>query len=79
MAEPHELMALAQATAQKILANGPVAVAEAKRVIHEGLSMTLEQGNRLEQLAFANLFGTDDQKEGMAAFLAKRAAVFRGR
>ena len=78
VSEADDLMGTAQKTAKKILANGPLAVAEAKRVIHVGLSMTLEQGNRLEQLAFASLFGTDDQREGMAAFLAKRSPVFTG-
>ena len=72
------LMDTAYAIATKILANGPLAVAAAKRTINEGLSMTLEQGNRLEQLAFANLFSTDDQSEGMAAFLEKREPAFRG-
>ena len=76
--EPDALMETAFATAKKILANGPLAVAAAKQIIHEGLSMTLEQGNRLEQLAFANLFSTDDQSEGMAAFLEKREPAFRG-
>ncbi len=76
---PEELLETTYATAARILANGALAVAAAKRTIHEGLAMTLEQGNRLEQLAFANLFSTDDQSEGMAAFLEKRAPKFRGR
>ncbi len=76
--EPDKLLDKAKTTAAAILKNGPLAIAEAKRVIHMGQSMTLEQGNRLEQLAFANLFGTDDQREGMAAFLAKRSPDFTG-
>lgn len=76
--EPQELVETAFATAERILGNGPLAVAAAKRAIHEGQSMTLEQGNRLEQLAFANLFSTDDQGEGMTAFLEKRQPEFRG-
>jgi enoyl-CoA hydratase len=78
LSEPDELLDKARATGQAILKNGPLAVAEAKRVIHVGLSMTLEQGNQLEQLAFASLFDTDDQREGMAAFLAKRPPEFKG-
>ncbi len=78
LCEPEELMDAAAATAAAILKNGPLAVAEAKRVIHMGLSMTLEQGNRLEQLSFASLFGSDDQREGMAAFLDKRPPEFKG-
>lgn len=76
--EPEELLAKAKSTAARIVANGPVAVSEAKRVMHVGMSMTLEQGNTLEQLSFASLFGTDDQSEGMSAFLAKRSPVFKG-
>jgi enoyl-CoA hydratase len=78
LTEPEALLDKASATATAILKNGPLAVAEAKRVIHMGLSMTLEQGNRLEQLSFSSLFGTEDQREGMAAFLAKRPPVFKG-
>lgn len=77
--EPEALMEQALATAARIAKNGGLAVSEAKRVIQDGQSMTLEQGNRLEQLAFASLFSTDDQKEGMAAFLAKREPVFKGK
>lgn len=78
LSEPDDLMDKARSTAAAILKNGPLAVAEAKRVIHMGLSMSLEQGNRLEQLAFASLFGSEDQREGMAAFLAKRPPEFTG-
>lgn len=79
LVDPDALLDRARETAAKIAGNGPLAVAEAKRVIHEGQSMTLEQGNLIEQLAFANLFASEDQSEGMAAFVAKREAVFRGR
>lgn len=79
LTSPEALMDTARATAAKIAANGPLAVSEAKRVIHEGQSMTLEHGNLMEQLAFANLFASEDQSEGMAAFVAKRAPAFRGK
>jgi enoyl-CoA hydratase len=39
----------------------------------------LLDANALEQDAFAACFGTEDQTEGMAAFLEKRAADFKGR
>jgi enoyl-CoA hydratase len=77
LCEPDELMGKVRETASRIAANGSLAVGEAKRVIHEGQSMTLEHGNRLEQLAFAVLFDSDDQKEGMAAFLGKRDPEFK--
>jgi enoyl-CoA hydratase len=75
---PAELMDRVRETADKIAKNGPLAVAEAKRVIQDGLSMSLEHGIRLEQGAFSSLFATEDQREGMAAFLEKREPSFRG-
>jgi len=76
--EPEALMARVREVADRIVGNGPLAVAEAKRVIQEGTSMTLAHGNLLEQMGFASLFASADQKEGMSAFLSKRPANFRG-
>ncbi|PCC67372.1 short chain enoyl-CoA hydratase [Nannocystis exedens] len=73
-----ELLPAALATARKIAEMGPVAVAEAKRVLHAGAGLPLAQANALEIEAFAGLFDTADQKEGMAAFLGKRKPEFRG-
>jgi enoyl-CoA hydratase len=69
------------ATAAKIAKNGPLAVAEVKRLIHRGQSTSLEQGLALEQATFGLLFSTADQREGMAAFLSKprRDPAFKGR
>lgn len=74
-----ELLEAATRTAQTIAKNGPLAVAEAKRAIHEGQSMPLAGALALETRAFANLFATADQREGMAAFTDKRAASFEGK
>jgi enoyl-CoA hydratase len=79
VAPAEELMAKVAALAGRIAANGPLAVAAAKRVIHQGQSMTLEASLALEQRAFGELFATSDQREGMAAFLGKRAAQFTGK
>jgi enoyl-CoA hydratase len=57
---------------------GPLAVAAAKRVIHRGTELPLAAANSLEIEAFAELFATGDQKEGMQAFLGKRKAEFKG-
>ena len=77
---PHaELMAKARALATSIAAMGPFAVAEAKRVLREGEERPLEEANAIEVEGFARCFTTADQKEGMAAFLEKRAAAFTGR
>jgi enoyl-CoA hydratase len=78
---PHaELLPKVKELALKIAANGPLAVAEVKRLIHQGQSATLEHALALEQRSFGLLFATQDQREGMAAFLAKpkRAPQFKG-
>jgi enoyl-CoA hydratase/carnithine racemase len=72
-------MSKVTALATNIAANGPLAVAAAKRVIHHGQSMTLDASLALEQRSFGELFATQDQREGMAAFLGKRAAQFTGK
>lgn len=64
--------------ANKIAAKGPVAVSKAKQAIHQGLSMPLGEGLRLEANKFSELFATHDQKEGMGAFVEKREPAFRG-
>ncbi|MBZ5714307.1 enoyl-CoA hydratase/isomerase family protein [Nannocystis pusilla] len=74
-----ELLPATIATARKIAEMGPVAVAEAKRVLYAGAGLPLSQANALEVEAFAGLFDTADQKEGMAAFLGKRKPEFKGR
>ncbi len=77
---PHEnLMAAALKVAEKMASRGPIAVAEAKRIINSGVQLPLDSAIELEAAAFARCFLTDDQKEGMAAFLAKRPPQFEGR
>jgi enoyl-CoA hydratase len=78
---PHgDLLGKVRELAARIAANGPLAVSEAKRLIHQGQSTSLEQAISLEQRSFGLLFGTADQREGMSAFLAKprRTAQFKG-
>jgi enoyl-CoA hydratase/carnithine racemase len=76
-----ELMTKVKSVAARIAANGPLAVAEVKRLVHLGQSTTLEHALALEQRSFGLMFATTDQREGMAAFLAKprRAAKFEGK
>jgi enoyl-CoA hydratase len=76
---PHaELLPRVGELARKIASKGPLAVAAAKRVILRGADVTLTTANELEATAFATLFGTADQREGMRAFLEKRAPKFEG-
>jgi enoyl-CoA hydratase len=73
-----ELQGYVRAVAEKIASKGPLAIAQAKAVLRRG-DPTLPSANELEAQAFGLLFGTADQKEGMAAFVEKRPAKFEGR
>jgi enoyl-CoA hydratase len=75
---PGELLGHCRRVAATIGKRGPIAVAQAKRAIDQGADLSLVAGNELERQAFGVLFGTADQKEGMAAFLAKRPPAFLG-
>ena len=75
-----ELKEKVTALAGRIAANGPLAVAEVKKLVHQGQSTSLETALALEARSFGLLFGTHDQREGMKAFLEKprRKAAFKG-
>jgi len=75
---PDALIASAEETATEVAKKGPLAVAAAKRLIVEGIEKPLASANALEQDAFGAGFRTDDQSEGMSAFLEKRAPRFTG-
>lgn len=77
--EPEELMGRVYETAEALARNGPVAVQLAKKVTRQGFDGSLKSGDAMEAEAFAACFGTEDQKEGMAAFLEKREAEFEGK
>lgn len=74
-----EAVAEARALAKRVLIRGPIAVANAKKAINEGLELTLEEGLRREAELFSALFKTEDMKEGVTAFLEKRKPKFTGR
>jgi len=74
-----QLMAEAEKLMRQILANGPVAVALTIEAVHQGLEMTLGEGLRLEANVFGLVASTRDVKEGLNAFLEKRAARFEGK
>ena len=67
-----ELMATAQKMAAKIASNAPVAVRLAKKAINEGLQVDMDKAIVIEECDFGDCFATEDQKEGMKAFLEKR-------
>jgi enoyl-CoA hydratase len=74
-----ELMEAAIAVAEKIASLPLPAVIAAKESIAQAFEASLADGIRFERRQFHALFATDDQKEGMAAFIAKRAPNFRNR
>lgn len=77
---PHDaLLAECRRIAEACLANGPLAIASAKKLVDRGLDVALPQALELEAKAFGESFVTTDQKEGMKAFLEKRKAGFTGR
>ena len=62
--------------AAKIAAMSPVATVLAKQAVNRAFETVLAEGVRVERTLFLPLFGTPDQKEGMAAFVEKRKPVF---
>jgi enoyl-CoA hydratase/carnithine racemase len=69
----------ALAMAQQIADLSPLAIQQAKESILRGLDASLETGLALETKAIQILFSSQDQKEGMAAFIEKRKPQFQGK
>ena len=76
---PGELLAVAESLMREILANGPLATRYAMLAVERGLDGGLEAGLALETSLFGLLCATEDMKEGMTAFLEKRAPRFGGK
>ena len=74
-----ELIARAEAIAQKIIANAPLAVQYTMEAVNHGMEMTLRDGLYLEATLFGMCCATEDKNEGTTAFLEKRAAAFKGK
>jgi enoyl-CoA hydratase len=66
-------------TAAEIAAMPPLAAIAAKEMVNAAFELPLAQGVRFERRLFHGLFGTEDQKEGMSAFVEKRPGRWRGR
>ena len=69
----------APALAKRIADLPPIAVMLCKEVVLTGQDCPLDAALNLERKAFDLLFDTEDQKEGMRAFIEKRKPVFEGR
>jgi enoyl-CoA hydratase/3-hydroxyacyl-CoA dehydrogenase len=76
LVDDHELLDTALAWARKLAGQAPLAMAEIKRISGAG---DLDAGIEAEKRAFAQVFASDDAKEGISAFLGKRAPRFQGR
>ena len=74
-----QLMDDAVATAGRIAELSLPIVMMAKESVNRAFETTLAEGVRFERRLFHSAFATDDQKEGMAAFVEKRKPVFRDR
>lgn len=74
-----EVESRALEVARKIVRMPPLAVKLTKEVVNAGLDASLETGLLLERKAFEILFSSEDQKEGMQAFIEKRRPEFKGK
>ena len=77
--EPEELMPGAEVMANKVIANGPLAVKYTMEAIERGAEIPLEEGLFLEATLFGLACATEDMHEGTKAFLEKRKPEFRGK
>jgi enoyl-CoA hydratase len=75
----NELMTESMKTAGAIAAMPPLAAVAVKEMVNASFEIPLSQGIRFERRLFHGLFGTEDQKEGMAAFIDKRPGKWKGR
>ena len=74
-----DLLSEAMKTAETIAGMSPVAAMANKEMVNAAFENGLAQGINFERRLFHGLFGTDDQKEGMSAFVEKRPANWRGK
>jgi enoyl-CoA hydratase len=74
-----DLRAEALKSAEAIAGMAPLAAIAAKEMVNAAYETMLEQGINFERRLFHGLFGSADQKEGMAAFIEKRPGAFTGR
>lgn len=77
--EPELLLDEAKSMANKIAKNAPIAIAQCKVAINRGLQMDIDNALAFESEAFGLCFSTEDQKEGMTAFVEKRDKSFHNR
>jgi enoyl-CoA hydratase/carnithine racemase len=79
VAEPEDFEATVQEWADRIASRAPIAVAHVKRCFEEGRTITADAAVRMEEEAALNCMRTEDQMEGLTAFLEKRKPRWAGR
>jgi enoyl-CoA hydratase/carnithine racemase len=78
LVEDAELRARTMEIAKAMAANSPLTLRLAKQAIRAAEEMPLAAGLAFERELFITAFGSSDRREGVAAFLEKRTAQFRG-
>ncbi|WP_405540062.1 enoyl-CoA hydratase/isomerase family protein [Streptomyces sp. NBC_00075] len=78
LAEPGEVLSVAEKLAGTLAAGAPLALAAGKRLIGHGLGMDLEAAIAYERETVSVLFSTEDRAEGLKAFRERRPGDFRG-
>ncbi|MDD4802816.1 MAG: short-chain-enoyl-CoA hydratase [Syntrophomonas sp.] len=77
--EPEELMDFVKKIAKRIVSKAQVAVRLSKVAANEGMQTDIDRGMTIEADAFGLCFATNDQKEGMSAFVEKKKPEFTGK
>ena len=77
--EPEQLMEEAMNLANRIVVNAPIAIRYAKQCINEEYDLAADDAIAYENKMFGKCFATEDQKEGMSAFLNKAKPEFKNR
>jgi enoyl-CoA hydratase/carnithine racemase len=77
--EPSRLLSTVEETARALARRAPLALRLAKEAVTKGLDLSQAEGIRLEQDLYVLLQTTEDRREGVRAFLERRAPRFRGR
>ena len=74
-----DLMREAKKLASKVLTKAPIALRFSKKLIDASMRVPMKKGDKLEVELYAKCFDTQDQKEGMNAFIEKRRPLFKGK
>jgi enoyl-CoA hydratase len=74
-----QMLEEAMKTLTSITLNSAFAVSIAKKVMNEGIDLTIVEGLQLEKRQFSSIFSSEDMREGTKAFVEKRAPIFKGK